>query len=70
MPTPGTLALDLPGPGDHHAAGHGGGDGGGAQPIVVATPTLVHIIHTLKPACSRIGTNTSLKTALLYTKGA
>ena len=74
MPTSGALALDLSGPGDHHATGHGAGegvgDGGGARPTVPPTPTLVHIIHPLKPACSRIGTNTSLKTALLYTKGA
>ena len=70
MPTSGTLAVDLPGPGDHHAALHGIGDGGGAPLTVVATPTLVYIIHPLKPACSRIGTNTSLKTVLLHTKGA
>ena len=50
MATSGTLALDLPGPGDHHAALHGGGDDGGAQPTVVPTPTLIHIVKPLKSA--------------------
>ena len=52
MATSGTLALDLPGPGDHHAALHGGGDDGGAPPTVVPTTSLIHIVKPLKFACS------------------
>ena len=69
MATSGTLALDLPGPGDHHAALHGGGDDGGAPPTVVPTPTLVHVVLPLKPTCSRICAHTRFKTCLLNYEG-
>ena len=66
MPTPGTLAHDLPGPGHHHAALYGGGDDGGAPPTRVPTPTLIHVVIALKPACSRICANTRLRVCLLH----
>ena len=67
--TSGTLALDLPGFGHHHAALRGDEDDGGAPATLMPTPTLIHVVIALKPTCSKICTHTRLKTCLINHEG-